>query len=123
MNIYPQRVNYFPGPDHGVLSNLYFYGGVLMLIVVFTLITYAVYFLRKNQAAKNSESVQDITGTRYSFSLRPPPPNLPPPKAPALPSERQQLVSNNQPCDRYTINSATATYYPRFATPDKKLPK
>ncbi|CAG9531712.1 unnamed protein product [Cercopithifilaria johnstoni] len=107
--------------DHGILSNLYFCGGLLVLIIVFTLITYAVHFLRKNQAAKNSESAQGVTNTRYSFSLRPPPPNLPPPKAPALPSERQQLMSNNQPCDHYTINSTATTYYPLFATPDKKI--
>lgn len=113
----------FPGSDHGVLSNLYFYGGLLVLIVVFTLITYAVYFLRKNQAAKNSESAQGITSTRYSFSLRPPPPNLPPPKVPALSSERQQLMPNSQPCDRYTINSAAKPYCLQFATPDKKLQK
>ncbi|OZC10595.1 immunoglobulin I-set domain protein [Onchocerca flexuosa] len=109
--------------DHGVLSNLYFYAGLLVLIVVFTLITYAVHFLRKNQAAKSTESAQGITNIRYSFSLRPPPPNLPPPKAPALPSERQQLMPNNQPCDHYTVNSTAATYYPQFATPDKKLQK
>ncbi|VDO28031.1 unnamed protein product, partial [Brugia timori] len=109
--------------DHGVLSNLYFYGGLLVLIIVFTLITYAIHFLRKNQAAKNSQSAQGITSTRYSFSLRPPPPNLPPPKAPALPSERQLLMPNNQLGDRYMINSTATTYYPQCASLDKKLQK
>lgn len=92
--------------------------------MVFTLIAYAVHFLRKGQAAKNGECAQAITTTRYSFSLRPPPPNLPPPKAPALSSERQQLMPTNQPCDPYVITTSTAkVYYPQLAAIDTKLLK
>lgn len=109
---------------HGVLSNPYFYGGLLLLMTVFTIITYAIYFLRKNyQATKSSESMQGIASTRYSFSLRPPPPSLPPPKAPASPYEQQHLISScPPPCDRYILHSNTC--YPQLtATPDKKLQK
>lgn len=115
----------YPGSDHhGVLSNPYFYGGLLLLMTVFTIITYAIYFLRKNyQATKSSESMQGIASTRYSFSLRPPPPSLPPPKAPASPYEQQHLISScPPPCDHYILHSNTC--YPQLtATPDKKLQK
>ncbi|VDN02308.1 unnamed protein product [Thelazia callipaeda] len=106
------------------LLNFYFYGGILLLVILFIMITYAIYFLRKNyQAAKNDE--RGITSTRCSFSLRPPPPNLPPPKAPALHSEHRQLMSSSPPCDRYTVNLAapTTTHYLQFAIPDKNVQK
>lgn len=100
---------------------MYFYGGIALLIVVTVLIAYAIYFLHKTrQPSKNSDcETEQASTTRYSFSLRPPPPTLPPPKAP-LPLEQQHLMPNISTCDCYNQNSFC---YPQTNTPEKKSQK